>query len=70
MENLTLAAPYDTVPRCGGSNVGFGVWTGDAEMDGIGLDDAMVRTLFYERAAPPRPPRVWQDRKDAAFTIA
>jgi len=25
-------------------------------------------TLFYERAVPPRPPRVWYDRKDSAFT--
>jgi len=27
-----------------------------------------VGTLFYERAVPPRPPRVWYDRRDSAFT--
>jgi 2-dehydro-3-deoxygluconokinase len=30
--------------------------------------EGRVGTLFYERAAPPRPPRVWYDRKDSAFT--
>ena len=27
-----------------------------------------VGTLFYERAVPPRPPRVWYDRRNSAFT--
>jgi 2-dehydro-3-deoxygluconokinase len=30
--------------------------------------EGRIGTLFYERAAPPRPPRVWYDRKDSAFT--
>jgi 2-dehydro-3-deoxygluconokinase len=30
--------------------------------------EGRVGTLFYERAVPPRPPRVWYDRKDSAFT--
>jgi 2-dehydro-3-deoxygluconokinase len=30
--------------------------------------EGRVGTLYYERAAPPRPPRVWYDRKDSAFT--
>jgi 2-dehydro-3-deoxygluconokinase len=30
--------------------------------------DGRVGTLFYERAVPPRPPRVWYDRRDSAFT--
>ena len=30
--------------------------------------EGRVGTLFYERATPPRPPRVWYDRKDSAFT--
>ena len=30
--------------------------------------EGRIGTLFYERAVPPRPPRVWYDRKDSAFT--
>ena len=30
--------------------------------------EGRVGTLFYERAVPPRPSRVWYDRKDSAFT--
>ena len=30
--------------------------------------EGRVGTLCYERAVPPRPPRVWYDRKDSAFT--
>ncbi len=30
--------------------------------------EGRLGTLFYERAVPPRPPRVWYDRKDSAFT--
>jgi 2-dehydro-3-deoxygluconokinase len=30
--------------------------------------EGRVGTLFYERAAPPRPPRVWYDRSGSAFT--
>jgi 2-dehydro-3-deoxygluconokinase len=30
--------------------------------------EGRVGTLFYERAVPPRPPRVWYDRKGSAFT--
>jgi 2-dehydro-3-deoxygluconokinase len=30
--------------------------------------DGRVGTLFYERGVPPRPSRVWYDRKDSAFT--
>jgi len=30
--------------------------------------EGRVGTLFYERGVPPRPPRVWYDRKDSAFT--
>lgn len=30
--------------------------------------EGRVGTLFYERAVPPRPPSVWYDRKDSAFT--
>jgi 2-dehydro-3-deoxygluconokinase len=30
--------------------------------------EGRVGTLLYERAAPPRPPRVWYDRKGSAFT--
>jgi len=30
--------------------------------------EGRVGTLFYERAVPPRPPRVWYDRKYSAFT--
>jgi 2-dehydro-3-deoxygluconokinase len=30
--------------------------------------EGRVGTLFYERAVPPRPPRVWYDRTDSAFT--
>jgi 2-dehydro-3-deoxygluconokinase len=30
--------------------------------------DGRVGTLFYERGAPPRPARVWYDRRGSAFT--
>jgi 2-dehydro-3-deoxygluconokinase len=30
--------------------------------------EGRIGTLYYERAVPPRPPRVWYDRKDSAFT--
>ena len=30
--------------------------------------EGRVGLLFYERAVSPRPPRVWYDRKDSAFT--
>ena len=30
--------------------------------------EGRIGTLFYERGVPPRPPRVWYDRKDSAFT--
>ena len=30
--------------------------------------EGRIGMLFYERAVPPRPPRVWYDRKDSAFT--
>jgi 2-dehydro-3-deoxygluconokinase len=30
--------------------------------------EGRVGTLFYERSVPPRPARVWYDRKDSAFT--
>lgn len=30
--------------------------------------EGRVGTLFYERAVPPRPARVWYDRKESAFT--
>jgi 2-dehydro-3-deoxygluconokinase len=30
--------------------------------------EGRVGTLFYERAVPPRPPRVWYDRQGSAFT--
>jgi 2-dehydro-3-deoxygluconokinase len=30
--------------------------------------EGRVGTLFYERAVPPRPSRVWYDRNDSAFT--
>lgn len=34
----------------------------------IWTPEGRVGTLFYERAVPPRPARVWYDRKDTAFT--
>jgi 2-dehydro-3-deoxygluconokinase len=47
-----------------------------AAVSGNGVDtsrvvwtpEGRVGTLFYERAVPPRPARVWYDRKDSAFT--
>jgi 2-dehydro-3-deoxygluconokinase len=34
----------------------------------VWAEKGRIGTLFYERAVPPRPPRVWYDRKDSAFT--
>jgi 2-dehydro-3-deoxygluconokinase len=34
----------------------------------IWTPEGRIGTLFYERAAPPRPARVWYDRQGSAFT--
>ncbi len=34
----------------------------------IWTSEGRIGTLYYERAAPPRPARVWYDRQNSAFT--